>query len=223
MQTLKRWATTFVVSVLVLTGAPAWADPQSPEVVASRLRGEHNKLIVQALPVLPWLVVGESSANTVKTELVRHDELRIGSSGVSAVTGGPLLNLAERKLRLASGAASIPGLRVLSLNFNPEGEQRLSYVSYMVERGTRDRFVQPMIERLVVAYQNYAKPIRVKDDRGETTDQYILFDLGRYVVEVSLGEGGVFFNVTFATRAIYERIRHANGAADLVLPYLCTQ
>lgn len=208
----------------VLSGIslPALADPKSREVQQSKVRGEANKLQVQAVPVFPWLVVGMTSLQAVRREIGGMSGVGIISEGASAITAGQLLNLSEKPIRVESGLMGEPGLRLMSLSFSRGGSKTLEHVEWMVDRGPNLRFVEPLIDRLTTRYQDFASPIRVLDQRGDAADVYYLWDLGRYVVEAGISTGGNFVTAVFAKRSNYEMLRKANGMSDLLLPYLST-
>lgn len=217
---MKRVLYALPLLAVSLVAASVWADPMSPEVQQSRMAGERNKLKVAAVPVFPWLIVGQTPYRSVSTFLAGRPDVLILSTGTSALSNGELVNFSERGINSEGGLFSEPGLRMISLSFSPKGTKILEYVQFMVERGYEDRFVEPMIERLSTRYSDLATPIRVKVPDSEAEDVYVLYDLGRYVVETYHNENSSFFTVIFSTRDIYNRIREANGASEVVFPYL---
>ena len=185
----------------------------APQALADVARGQLNKLAVRALPVMPWLVVGVTKANMVAAK-VQNQKLMV-VNGTFAHTGGPLINLASPIDDVFPGET---GLRLVSMGF--EQDQKLAAVTFLVERGCRDKDLEPLIRRIAARYSAYAAPIRVGDNRGDNGDWYVLFDLGRFTVEIAVPEDSKRARVVFATREIYESMRHADGTADLLLPKL---
>lgn len=191
----------------------AWAQfGGSPQVSQ-----EIYKHALTSLPVLPsGLALGSSTQDSVRSELQPWiDGGAIVNEGVSAYTSGTLLNVAQA---YGDGIAGELGLRLMSLNF--ERDRTLGLVFFMVQRGWQDRNVEPLIDRLVERYSMYTSPILVKDGRGENSDQYILLNMERFIVEIAIPEKGSFAQVTFATREIYEAIKKQEGTSDLLFPWV---
>lgn len=179
----------------------------------STAQGQINKLAVKVLPVMPWLIVGSSKLNQVSARLEQMKVVSI--SGVFAHTGGPLINAVHPIGDLFPGEE---GLRIASLGF--EKDNHLVSVVFVVERGFQSKNIEPLIRRMESRYSSMAQPIRVGDDRGDNKDRYVLFDLGRYTVEILIPQHGQRARVIFATREIYEEMKRADRTGDLLLPRL---
>lgn len=185
----------------------------SAPVMAESARGHLNKMAIRALPVMPWLVLGVTKPQAVSQRLSQQNMPVI--EGTFAHTGGPLINTMSIGNDVFPGEV---GLRIVSMGF--EKDQRLASVTFMVDRGFKDVNLQPLIQRISQRYAGYAAPVRVGDDRGDNGDWYVLFDLGRYTVEIAVPEQSKRARVVFATREIYEQMRQADSTADLLLPHL---
>lgn len=206
----------------VLTLGGALASIASPVLMAGSTQGEFNKLAVKSLPVFGWLIVGESTESSVRPVLQSTLNSGMGAifnEGESEITqGGSLLSLSQVG---GPGIEGEDGLRLLSMAFGRD--RKLAWVSWMVERGVRDARVEPLINRMIARYGSQATPITVADTRGEATDFYVLFDMGRFIVEVAVPQHGTFATVLFCTRAIYDILKREEGTDDLLLAKLSTK
>jgi len=220
----KKMLTTAAMCLGLLMGAQAHADlsPKDPQVQQSKNLAGQNLIKITSIPVFPWLSLGKTSCQQARTAIAQFSGVGIISSGdASTITGGEFMNVTNVPLRMEAFLFGEPGLRAASIHCDPSPKGRTaSYVVWMVERGERDRFLTPLINRLTQRYHNYAVPLSFSDGRGESEDRYILFDLGRFVVEIALPQDQEKAYVTFASRSIYEQTRKQRGLWDLVGPYL---
>ena len=190
-----------------------FGQPYGVEAAPQGIQGQMNRLAINALPVFPWLVVGATKEQQVLTYLRSMGVSAL--PGVFAHTGGPLINVVTFA---GEGFAGETGLRIVSMGF--EQNNRLASVVFLVDRGYQDKNLDPLLQRMNARYAAHAQPIMVGDTRGESADRYVLYDLGRYTVELAIPEHGQRFKVTFATRKLYEEMKIANGTANLLLPNL---
>lgn len=200
-----RYALPFVV--LLLGGETSVAD----EEARSSSPATGSRVLIAAVPVWDWLVVGESTTTSVQPRLQTFKG--IVSKGTFAYTGGQLINFGS-----ALGIENEEDLRLVSLGFDQD--RRLVSVTQLYDRGYQDSHVESVIKRLVSRYRAYGEPIAIMDARGEAEDRYILFDLGRYVVSINVPQSGRFVTLKVATFEVYKDMVSADRTADLLLPYL---
>ena len=178
-----------------------------------------QRRLIPSLPVFSWLSVGE----TTKTQLLPKLQQIISSqqshvmvtSGESAETGGEFINLASAS---KVGLMGIPGCQIVSINFATDGKTQL--VTWSVDRGWNDKHVQPLIATLTNRYSSISSPIVLRDSESEATDMTILFDIGRFIVELQVPQHGSLLTATFTTKTILTQLRTADRTIDLLRPYL---
>lgn len=165
---------------------------------------------VQSIPVLPWLKLAETTLNDVRMPVQQLKSQYEGAllirDGASAETGGTFITLSTA---LPHGMLNEPGLQLLTLDFDER--QKLQMVVFRVNRGWRDRNLQPLVERMMRRYRNLAEPDFLGDPDSEETDKTVLFDVGRFVIEIRLPQHGTYATATFTTKAILKRLRETDG------------
>lgn len=177
------------------------------------------KELIPSVPVFPWLKIGETSYDAVRATYQRM----ISSSspkpwfrdGISEITGGAYLTISELS---SKGMAGELGLKVITTVFDTQKKAQMAI--FLLDRGWNDANVSPLIARMEGRYTLYADPIRVQDDRGESSDYYIIFDMGRFIVEVSIPQHGTFLSVYFTTKELHRKIRIADGTYELFKKHL---
>lgn len=197
---LKQF-TVIALSFLALVPASAGA---------SDAQAMMNQMTVRSLPVFNWLVVGESTDKSVLPSLQKSGMLL--SEGVSAYTGGKLINAANLSIKKPS-ALDVPGLKIISMSFNRS--QKLESVVMMIDRGYGDAAVPRIVSWLDGKYSGLATPRNIRDDRGEGEDRYRYYDFGRFAVELSVPEYGSYANITFATKSLHQSMRQADGTSSV--------
>jgi len=173
-----------------------------------------NKFTLQTLPVFRWLVIGESTTHSVLPKL-QQKNLLIEQDTFAYDPQGVLINASKL---LGPGIEGDTGLRIMSLGFGKD--RRLESVTMLVERGWKDKNVGPLCDRMQARYGAHAHPMVIQDGRGEATDTYTLYDLGRFVVEVAVPQNGSFASVIFATKDLYKKMKRADRTDELLLPRL---
>jgi|GEM_PF-3603826 len=205
------------ISTWAIAGAMALLSVVQAVNAAPSAQAEMNKLAIKSLPVFAWLVVGESTSTAVLPKLQQGN--LILQEGVFAYDPqGKLINASKPG---GPGIEGETGLRIISLGFGKD--RRLESVTMMIERGWKDKNVPSLVDRMTTRYGVKAKPMIIRDERGDSADIYMLFDLGRFVVEVSVPEQGSFVTVIFTTRDLYEKMKKADRTDDLLLPHLAAK
>lgn len=205
------------ISTWAIAGAMALLSVVQAVNAAPSAQAEMNKLAIKSLPVFAWLVVGESTSTAVLPKLQQGN--LILQEGVFAYDPqGKLINASKPG---GPGIEGETGLRIMSLGFGKD--RRLESVTMMIERGWKDKNVPSLVDRMTTRYGVKAKPMIIRDERGDSADIYMLFDLGRFVVEVSVPEQGSFVTVIFTTRDLYEKMKKADRTDDLLLPHLAAK
>ncbi|KLR58999.1 hypothetical protein OX89_04225 [Diaphorobacter sp. J5-51] len=189
----------------------AWA--QSGRKTATAQMNEMQRQMLTSLPVFPWLSLLESTP----TKIQSHVQTLITSApGIlhawsdSGVTGGDALNISKP---LGSGLLGEQDLKILSMAFN--ASRKLELVTFMVDRGWKNANAQPLVNRITSRYSMYASPVRIMDGESEATDQYFLFDIGKFVIEIAVPQHGSFLPVYFTTKEIHKKIRTMDGTYDI--------
>jgi len=205
------------ISTWAIAGAMALLSVVQAVNAAPSAQAEMNKLAIKSLPVFAWLVVGESTSTAVLPKLQQGN--LILQEGVFAYDPqGKLINASKPG---GPGIEGETGLRIMSLGFGKD--RRLESVTMMIERGWKDKNVPSLVDRMTTRYGVKAKPMIIRDERGDSADIYMLFDLGRFVVEVSVPEQGSFVTAIFTTRDLYEKMKKADRTDDLLLPHLAAK
>lgn len=199
------------ISVALLTGW--WA------LTAGAQSKRIPKELIPSIPVFPWLKVGETTYDAAK---VVYQRMLTSSSprpwfreGGSEITGGTYMTISELS---SKGMLGELGLKVITTVFDVRKKTQM--VIFLLDRGWNDANVGPLIARMEERYAQYADPIRIQDDRGESSDYYIIFNMGRFIVEISIPQHGTFLSVHFTTKELHSRIRAADGTYELFAKYL---
>ena len=175
--------------------------------------------LIQSIPVLPWLKIGETTMTQVRPPIQQmittYGGALLVKEGDSVETGGTFINLASAK---ESGLLNEQGLRVLTLDFDQS--QRAQMAVFMVNRGWKDKNIEPLVSRMVRRYSNLATPVSITDPNSEASDKTILFPIGKFVIEIQLPQHGTFATVTFTTKAILARLRTIDGTLHLLKDHL---
>lgn len=177
------------------------------------------KELIPSVPVFPWLTIGETSYDAAKAV---YQRMLTSSSprpwfreGASEITGGTFMTISELS---SKGMAGELGLKVITTVFDTQKKAQMAI--FLLDRGWNDANVNPLIARMEGRYTLYADPIRVQDDRGESSDYYIIFDMGRFIVEISIPQHGTFLSVYFTTKELHRKIRIADGTYELFKKHL---
>ena len=179
------------------------------EAASANIAAELAKMANPSLQVFPWLQVGTSRDTDVAGFLGLQNLAVV--SGTSAYSGGALMNVVTLGKEDIFG---IKGLHLMSLGFGTD--RKLASVVFLVDRGYQGKNIEPLIRKIAERYSSIARPVLVKDDFSEAKDEYILYDLTKFVIEVAIPEGDGRVTVTFATRKVYEDMRKADRT-DFVL------
>lgn len=214
MFTTRRSA-VLLVAVFALAPSTTLAAGPSGKSGMSELQ----KMMITALPVLPWLTLGETRQSDIRAPLQQlissHQGYIMVTDGTSVETGGSFINLATSS---KAGLMGIPGCQMLNLDFDGSGKAQL--VSLSVDRGWRNKNVAPLISSLTQRYASITGPVTIRDGESEATDATVLYDIGRFIVEVQLPQHGTLVTVNFTTKALLTRLRIADGTFSTLAPYL---
>ena len=217
---LNSFRSAYIVGIVIsvcLFSTTSFAQSPSENVRPGMTDLQRN--LIPALPVFPWLSVGE----TKKVQLLPKLQQIISSepahvmvtSGSSADTGGEFVNLASVS---KAGLLGIPGCQIVNIDFAADGKAQL--VTWFVDRGWNDKNVQPLIVSLSKRYSAISPPRFLRDSETEATDTTILFDIGRFIVELQVPQHGSLLTVTFTTKTILAQLRTADRTIDVLRPYL---
>ena len=179
---------------------------------------EAQRQMLTTLPVFPWLILQETTISNIQNNVQRLVNSEPGIThawGDSAITGGDVLNVNKS---LGGGLLGETDLRILSIAFNPS--RKLELVTFMVDRGWKNRNVQPLIDKITERYATYASPVKIMDGKSEATDQYFVFDIGRFVIEIAVPQHGSFVPVYFTTKNTHRKMRVMDNTYDLFQAHL---
>lgn len=188
-----------------------------PTLVSGQTR-RMPKDLIPSIPVFSWLNIGETTMAGVRGPIqsIRHQSP--GSwynEGSSEITGGTFMTVSDLN---SQGMLGEDGLKVLTVVFDVMRKAQLAI--FLVERGWNDARVKPLINRITKRYASMGEPVRVDDGASEASDYYVIFDLGRFIIEISIPQHGTFLSVYFTTKEIHERLRMADGTHHIFAPYL---
>ena len=194
-----------VFAILLASGATQ-ARPTDAQIARNNF--------VQSIPVLPWLKLAETTVHEVRTPIQQLKNQYQGAlliqEGTSAETGGMFINLS---MALPQGMLNEPGLQMLTLDFDER--KILQMVVFRVNRGWMDRNLTPLVERMTGRYRNLAEPDFLGDPDSEATDKTLLFDIGRFAIEVRLPQHGTYATATFTTKTILKRLRTVDSTIQI--------
>ncbi|MHC3436494.1 hypothetical protein [Delftia acidovorans] len=194
-----------VFAILLASGATQ-ARPTDAQIARNNF--------VQSIPVLPWLKLAETTVHEVRTPIQQLKNQYQGAlliqEGTSAETGGMFINLS---MALPQGMLNEPGLQMLTLDFDER--KILQMVVFRVNRGWKDRNLTPLVERMTGRYRNLAEPDFLGDPDSEATDKTLLFDIGRFAIEVRLPQHGTYATATFTTKTILKRLRTVDSTIQI--------
>lgn len=194
-----------VFAILLASGATQ-ARPTDAQIARNNF--------VQSIPVLPWLKLAETTIHEVRTPIQQLKSQYQGAlliqEGTSAETGGMFINLS---MALPEGMLNEPGLQMLTLDFDER--KILQMVVFRVNRGWKDRNLTPLVERMTGRYRNLAEPDFLGDPDSEATDKTLLFDIGRFAIEVRLPQHGTYATATFTTKTILKRLRTVDSTIHI--------
>jgi hypothetical protein len=91
-----------------------------------------------------------------------------------------------------------------------------------IDRGWQDRNIAPLLRSLSSRYSSITEPVTIGDPESEATDRTVLFDIGRFIIEVQIPQHGTFVTATFTTKALLHRMRSADRTIEPIRPYLET-
>jgi hypothetical protein len=194
-----------VFAILLASGATQ-ARPTDAQIARNNF--------VQSIPVLPWLKLAETTVHEVRTPIQQLKNQYQGAlliqEGTSAETGGMFINLS---MALPQGMLNEPGLQMLTLDFDER--KILQMVVFRINRGWKDRNLTPLVERMTGRYRNLAEPDFLGDPDSEATDKTLLFDIGRFAIEVRLPQHGTYATATFTTKTILKRLRTVDSTIHI--------
>ena len=210
-----RRTAALLITAFVLAPATAVATGPSGKTGMTDLQ----KMMITTLPVLPWLSLAETRQSSVRAPLQEmisnHQGYVMITDGTSVETGGSFINLATSS---KAGLMGIPGCRMMNLDFDGEGKAQL--VSLSVDRGWRDKNVAPLLSSLTQRYASITSPVTIRDGGSEAADATVLFDIGRFVVELQIPQHGTLLTVTFTSKAILTKLRIADGTFNSLAHHL---
>ncbi|MGG4053333.1 MULTISPECIES: hypothetical protein [Delftia] len=202
----RRNISLAMVFAIVLASGATQAKPTDAQIARNNF--------VQSIPVLPWLKLAETTIHEVRTPIQQLKSQYQGAlliqEGTSAETGGMFINLS---MALPEGMLNEPGLQMLTLDFDER--KILQMVVFRVNRGWKDRNLTPLVERMTGRYRNLAEPDFLGDPDSEATDKTLLFDIGRFAIEVRLPQHGTYATATFTTKTILKRLRTVDSTIHI--------
>lgn len=214
---LRNSLLRFGLTILVMLGC-AVVFPRLSCAEPSDAQMARNQFI-QSLPVLPWSSVDETMFSDVQAPIQamknQYGGALLVSSGPSAETGGTFINLSSIA---KGGLLNEPGLQFITLDFNES--RRLQMVTLRFDRGWNDKNIAPLLERMSRRYGNLATPTVLGDPESEARDRVVLFEIGKFVVEVRLPQHGTYVSSTFTSKAILKRLRSIDGTLEIYKNYL---
>lgn len=176
------------------------------------------KELIASVPVFPWLNIGQTTLQNAQgpiQAMLSSSPPPLFREGPSEITGGSFMTVSSLH---GSGMLGETGLRVLTIVFDKNKCAQLAI--FVVDRGWNNANTQPLLNRIAERYSSYAEPVRIQDAQSDATDVYYFFDLGRFVIEISVPQFGDFLQVVFTTKEIHAQMRMADRTYDLFKPYL---
>jgi hypothetical protein len=202
-----------------ITAVQSLANAQQANGIRGGGMTEQQKMLIPSLPVFPWLSIAETKKTQVRSPIQSlissHQGYVMVTDGQSVETGGAFINLATSSKQ---GLLGIDGCSMINLDFGPDETAQL--VSLSIDRGWRNKNVQPLISSLTGRYAAITPPIFIRDGESEATDATALFDIGRFVVEALIPQHGTLLTVNFTTKDLLAKLRTADRTIDLIRPYL---
>lgn len=178
-----------------------------------------QRMLIESLPVLPWLSIGETKKNEVRGPIQQAISSHRGSvmlsDGTTPDTNGYFINLASSS---KFGLLGIDGCQMAKFEFGSNDRAQLVWLS--IDRGWKDKYIRPTISALANRYASIVEPVYLRDGESEATDTTVLWDIGRFVIEAVIPEHSTMFNVTFTTKDILRKLRTIDRTVDPLRPYL---
>lgn len=205
-----------LVALVSAMAAPpfALAQQQSPQGMTPQQR-----MLIESLPVLPWLSIGETKKNEVRGPIQQAISSHRGSvmlsDGTTPDTNGYFISLASSS---KFGLLGIDGCQMAKFEFGSNDRAQLVWLS--IDRGWKDKYIKPTINALANRYASIVEPVYLRDGESEATDTTVLWDIGRFVIEAVIPEHSTMFNVTFTTKDILRKLRTIDRTVDPLRPYL---
>lgn len=201
-----RYISIGMLFAILLASGATQARPTDAQIARNNF--------VQSIPVLPWLKLAETTIHEVRTPIQQlkgqYQGALLIQEGTSAETGGMFINLS---MALPQGMLNEPGLQMLTLDFDER--KTLQMVVFRINRGWKDRNLTPLVERMTGRYRNLAEPDFLGDADSEATDKTLLFDIGRFAIEVRLPQHGTYATATFTTKTILKRLRTVDSTIHI--------
>lgn len=202
--------------VLALSGFLGFAATLPSTALAAMNKAQ--KMMITTLPVTPWLELKKSTPREVRAKLQEIVSSLNGASfdaDVSSVTNGESLTINRP---VGSLLQEEKDLQIISLHFDPHG--KLELAMFVFNKGWEEKNIVHIRERLDAKYTQYERGRWVKDTESDNLDRYYIFDIGRFVVELSVPQGGSFLTVNFTTKEIHKKMRSADGTYEIFQPLL---
>jgi len=160
--------------------------------------------MLRSLPVFPWLKVGESTINDVRSPIQQLKTSYGGrlllKNGDSPETGGTFINLSAA---VSGGLLGEPGLSMMTIDF--DSAQKVQMVTLWANKGWNSANVGPFISRVNARYASLASPVVITDPESEATDKTILYDMGRFAAEIRIPQQGTYFFATYTTKELLKK------------------
>lgn len=175
-----------------------------------------QRYLLASLPVNDWLELRQTTLSDVRGRV----QSIVASTRGASFNGGPseITNGEAMTVSAITSLLGDPWLRVFSLVFDPKGV--LELVIFMFQRKDGDRNVPEIINRLIRKLEPYAPPILIAGTDDEATDKYYLYDIGNFVVEMSIPQYSSLIPVYFTTKATHKIMRTADRTYNKFQPYL---
>lgn len=180
-------------------------------------KGEMSQAAIMAVdaPIFSWLKAGSSTENQVIQKLKEGG--LVLNDGVSAITGGKLINGVNYS---SKPVFNIEGLKIVSLSFSGKDkkdgqEGKLDTAILMIEKGFNDKNFITFKDGFRKKYAIYGKAHTIRDKDSEASDVYYVYDLNKYVIELSMPQQGTYFQLTSTSKKSHKLMRTKDGTAHL--------
>jgi len=174
--------------------------------------------MLRSLPVFPWLKVGESTINDVRSPIQQLKTSYGGrlllKNGDSPETGGTFINLSAA---VSGGLLGEPGLSMMTIDF--DSAQKVQMVTLWANKGWNSANVGPFISRVNARYASLASPVVITDPESEATDKTILTTWEDLQQKYGYHSRGHTFRDIHNKRA-FEKMRTMDGTYDLLQKYI---
>lgn len=181
---------------------------------------QEQKMLLQSIPVFNWLSVGLTTRQELGKAMDSFRQIYgaqlFMDMSVSPLTSGQMINLGAVT---KTGLLNETGMKVLTVDLDSRN-QKVDRVCAYFDKGWRDVNIQAVVNKYIGIYSKYSRPVFISDAESEASDEIIIFEIGKFVVEISLPQSGTLFNLTVTTKYNLRKMRSIDGTLHLIEKHL---